>query len=438
MKNDYLHRGIQTLGCLYIILLSWIYPSKLWAQSTSIQKEVERTLASVNLALNGDSFEAFVWKKSPKVQALLAEVGITHADLVLSIQAENPSLGGELRTGDTLTQRPFEVNMAQDISSLLFLSSKRKPFHTAVKAKTLEIASKLFVFIQEAKALHIQAKTQNAIVSLLESQIEQTQVATNLIQKQREAGNISVLDEKRQEDLLDEEKMMLSRSLQEQSSAWNALKIHIGIEQLPSDISTHSYEIHLPSNPRKAELISLAKSKRLDLSALSLEKKSQSQIASSASLRWIPRIEFDFHAQREPEGVLTYGPGVQVELPIFNRNQSLATKARLREKQIEFEERELQNNLLSEIDVLLANLEQQQGMLSRLESRIIPRKQAMLEETLRFYNFMLKGVYDLLQLRKDLLNSQVERLRLKQDIFLTILKLEQCIGIRFSTQGGSS
>ena len=418
-----------------MILFSWTYPSKLWAQSTPFQKEVERSLESVKLDVNKDSFEAFIWKASPTVQALLTEVGITHADLVLSIQAENPSLGGELRTGDALTQRPFEVNVAQDISSLLFLGSRRKPFHTTVRAKTLEIASKLFVFIQEAKAVHLEATTQDAIVSLLQQQIEQTQIATNLTQKQREAGNISVLDEKRQEDLLDEEHMMLSRALQERQSAWNILKVHLGVEDLPQNIFTHQREPRLPSNLTKEELISMAKNKRLDLSALSLEKKGQSQLANSASLRWIPRIELDFHAQREPEGILTYGPGLQVEIPMFNRNQSLATKAKLRKKQIEFQEQELQNNLLNEVDVLWANLAQQQEMLSRLELRIIPRKQIMLEETLRFYNFMLKGVYDLLELRKDLLHSQVERLRLKKDVSLTTLKLEQAAGVRFATQG---
>ena len=61
-------------------------------------------------------------------------------------------------------------------------------------------------------------------------------------------------------------------------------------------------------------------------------------------------------------------------------------------------------------------------------SRMIPVHQEIVGETLRQYNYMLKGVYDILRTKQEEIKGQSEYVNALRDYWITRAQLEHAVG----------
>ena len=87
--------------------------------------------------------------------------------------------------------------------------------------------------------------------------------------------------------------------------------------------------------------------RRLDLQALRMAYQSQEQAVHAAVLGQFPKISFQFTHQRDTGDIQSYGPGLTIDLPLFDRNQGViasetATRQRLYDEYLQriFESRQ--------------------------------------------------------------------------------------------------
>ena len=168
-----------------------------------------------------------------------------------------------------------------------------------------------------------------------------------------------------------------------------------------------------PALPSTAELLAAARRQRLDLQALEQGYAGQEASVARAVLGQYPRVGITLNRGRDTSEVHTWGPAVNLDLPLWNRNRgeialASATRAQLR---AEFAARLHQTR--ADIVALVAALNADQGMLStaRNEATLLQKSAA---------------AYEAAGQRGDLTRMVVDATRLTAlDKQIAVLSLEQ-------------
>ena len=66
---------------------------------------------------------------------------------------------------------------------------------------------------------------------------------------------------------------------------------------------------------------------------------------------------------------------------------------------------------------------------------VLPRRKRIVEQTQREYNFMLVGVFQLLQAKQDEINAQREFLEAQRDYWIVRTELDHALGGGLATAG---
>ncbi len=148
------------------------------------------------------------------------------------------------------------------------------------------------------------------------------------------------------------------------------------------------------------------------------------------SVAWANRIdarraEEDF--QREnPAGYAYSFPEVGNVLPLLAPNRMFVTPVRLSTNEIRA--LETRRRVATEVGEAAAQLRLAHMTAVRLRDSVLPARSAALEETLKHYNGMLVGAYDILQAKQDEVEAQKHHLEAVRNFWSAFLTLEQAVG----------
>src|SRR5690606_19308457 len=110
--------------------------------------------------------------------------------------------------------------------------------------------------------------------------------------------------------------------------------------------------------------------------------------------------EIDLVGEREPDGSLKRGLGLQFSLPLFDRGDARRQMAAGGVNLALSSQADATARVEQELYTLLAQLGSAERRILQLERETIPRRQQMLELGLREYNFMLADAFSLLNLKQ--------------------------------------
>ncbi len=370
------------------------------------------------------------------LQATLAAIGISQADLAQAARLPNLEIAGSWR----FPNRPpsatdAEYSVAADLLDLLMLPAKKK-----VAARNLE-QSKL----KAAQAiLQLAAETQSAFYTLQAQQESNehlnTIVAVNaaqadLAQRQFDAGNINELDLHNQQVPASQAQLDLIKAKLETQKQREQINRLLGLagEQIHWQITDE-----LPLLPEKElvleNLETLAVAQRLDLALL---KNQTDAIAAAWRLkkktRLIPGVKIGVDTERAPDGQRVTGPTLDLELPIFDQGQPALAKLAAEFKQANDTYQAQLVNVCSEVRIAQAALLAAREMVEFSQTNLLPLRKKILGETLLHYNAMQKNSYDLLAAKEREQMAEQSNIAALRDYWLARVELEHAVGGRLTS-----
>lgn len=184
------------------------------------------------------------------------------------------------------------------------------------------------------------------------------------------------------------------------------------------------------SAPPETELLDSLDQRRLDLVALRYGYASQEQILRAAVLNQFPKVNLQFNRTFDNTGVHMAGPGVTIELPIFDDNQATiaaekATRQRLFDEYLNrvFEARSDIAAALSDLRSLNSQIADAQAALKGLEQLLNTYRQAFSQgnaDAISYYTAW-----------NNLTQKRMEVLKLQQQLADTKIALELASGRYF-------
>jgi cobalt-zinc-cadmium efflux system outer membrane protein len=368
---------------------------------------------------------------SPELSATYEELGISQADMVQAGLLRNPTLGADLgfaiSSGATSEIR---LSLVQDFLDLFVLPLRKEIARDQFEADTLRVAHAALETAAEVEKSFVAAQARSELVAFRRTIVEGAAAASELAQRQFEAGNVSELERAGARAAYVQGRLELRREETDLLEARERINRLLG---LWGDTTSWRFAERLPelpaSEPELDHLESFAMRRRLDVTVARRRAALFAKAVDLArSTRLLGRLEIGVDAHQDPEGSRVLGPNLVIELPIFDQRQ--AAIARLEAQRRQQEHRLSATAIDARSEVRLADLRLRAARQTVLDYRdaLLPLRQDVADQALLHYNGMFIGPLQLLAAKQGEIDARRGYLEALRDYWSARAELARALG----------
>jgi cobalt-zinc-cadmium efflux system outer membrane protein len=407
-------------------------PKPEWARTLSEAEAIaplvdERLVAPLTL----DAAVQVALLNNPTLQATFEQVGVSQADVAQAGALANPELSGFVRFPSEGSGRNVEVSLLFDVFDLFVQPLRKKMAAAELERTKLRVAHEVLTLAADVKEAYYSLAARQQLVTRLGLVRELTAAAADFAARQHEAGTINDLElesrtvidrESRVEVALaqadvrtDRERLNRLLGLWGPRTAW---RLEAELPAIPeTEMPLDGLERHAIA--QRQDLRSARWGVDLVGRALALRRKT----------RFFPvGLHVGLNTEKEITGERVTGPELALQLPIFDTGKASIVR-------LEAEHRRAQRQLEAlAVDARSEVREQRDRMLAArdlalfYERELLPQRARILDLTLRQYNAMFKGAYDLLLAKQAEVEAEKGRLSAWRDYWIARARLEKALG----------
>jgi len=405
-----------------------------WNQETAADREVEKAIDELlKNELTPEAAAQIALLNNPNLQAVYEDLGITQADVVEAGLLENPVLFGQARFANRSEEATnYEFGITQNFLNILMQPARKKLSAIRFEQVKLQVADEVIRMVAEVRKTYYSALGSRQVRDLRNEITSAARSSFELAQRLHSAGNISDLELARENAHFEQSRLELANSETALLNAREQLTRLMGFwgpqtnwrlpEQLP--------DIPADEIPLK-HLESAAIETRLDLAA---EKKTVEALAQALGItidwRWVGQIEVGISTERETDRTWVTGPALAIELPIFNQRQAdiARLEAQLRRSQNRLTAQAI--DIRSEVRSLRNRLVMQRNLINHYRDTVLPLREQIVDLTLKNYNYMLTGTFDLLMAKQQEFEAYQKYLEAVRDYWIIRADMQRSLGGR--------
>ena len=295
-------------------------------------------------ALTVEQAVTIALQNNRQMRATLEAIATARADLVQSGLLPNPVLsvafGVPINGAGGATT--VSVSLIQQLADLWQRPARQDAAAASLREQILSVSDSALRLVADVRGDHARIVYAQHGIKLTESHIGLVERSIELTQRRIQAGEATILDANRLQQL----HMGLQAELKQQRLELAMLKrgllSRIGRAKLPAEWSAED-AVSIPSSPAtkmtEEQLVELVHTQRLDVAAAKQAYESLRHELRVAKLGAIPDVGAGPAFEREDDGRDELGAAIDLEIPIFDTNQARAAKAmsQLRRARAEYE-----------------------------------------------------------------------------------------------------
>jgi cobalt-zinc-cadmium efflux system outer membrane protein len=325
-------------------------------------------------------------------------------------------------------EKPYEIGLVQALVDLINLGKRKRQGRAEFAAAQVRVAGAAMNFAGEVRREWYDVVAARKMLSRQETLLKAQAAATELAARQHAAGNISDLDLESEQSRYEQEKLDHARAQLEEIVARERLLRALGLVQRA--------EIRLPDDfpPLPAAEATLAEverqvaTRRLDLRVAQREIEAAQAALGVARSAVLDELEIGAHLEAEPDGKRTGGPSLEAPVPLFDRGAARRGGATARLRQAQQRLAALTVNARSEARAALDRLLEARARMAYTREVVIPRRERILRLTQLEYSAMLRGVFHLIDARKQLAAAEREEVSATRDYWIARTELDTAVG----------
>lgn len=368
---------------------------------------------------------------NPSLQATFEEVGISQADLAQASRIANPELSGVWRSSDSESGSHTEFSVLADVFDILMQPLRKKAAQAELEQTKLRVSSEVLKLASEVKAAHLTLQARQQLVRRLRLTLDITQTAADFARRQWEAGTLGQLELENQTALYRQTKVDVTRLEAEVSADRERLNRLLGLwgpdtawhvpDQLP--------EIPVQEMPVDG-LEALAVTRRYDLQAARWGVDAVGRALSlKKGTRFFPvGIHVGINTEKEPSGTRLTGPQLTLQLPLFDFGGASIARLEAEHRRAQRQLEALAVNARSEVREARDRMLTARELALYYGQVLLPQRALILDLTMRHFNMMLKGVYDLLLAKQAEVDAERAHVEAWRDYWIARAQLELAVG----------
>jgi cobalt-zinc-cadmium efflux system outer membrane protein len=362
------------------------------------------------------------------LQATYERLGIAQADLVQAGLLDNPELGLQYLFGDEGDL--FEVTVIQPLMRVVTLAARKQIGTAQAERVGLEVAQSAFDLAMDVKGAYYAVLADAQAIELLHQVTLGTEAAAQLAARQYRAGTLSRKDQALQQVFYAQSALDTAQAQARLGSDRERLNRLLGLWGQQTHWKLPGRLPQLPcALPPLDRVEQLAVEQRLDLAAATREVEAVYRAYGlTRDTRLLSSLGLGVTFKREPSGEHLVGPDVVLSLPLFDQGQSRVARI---ESELRMSERRLEAlavDARSQARAARLRLQAAFDAVNHYHSALLPLQQTVVEETLKFYNGMLVGVYELLLAQQAQVLTAKQYVEANKEFWLAWVDLERAVG----------
>jgi outer membrane protein TolC len=383
----------------------------LWEKSeeeqAAIRKEIDKLLAD---GLSRQESVRIALLNNRQLQSAFEELGISKSDLVQAKLLSNPTVGAVFRSLiSSGSGTNVEVEGFFPISDLWQIPFRKKAAAARMEATIMRVGEMVMDTAAEAKraydAVFYLAETTRETGEILKRFME---IADQVVIR-RDFGFVRDLDIYLARAMVAETEMEVARLESKKAMAKSHLNriLALGPRQIGYEIRGGEVE-ELPQIPDLEGAIGYALDHRLDIQMARFKVRQAEKTLELEKMRILKHVSLGVSYERDPGDDEVFGPGVDIQLPIFDQNQAQIAKARYRIRQARKSLQVLEGRVREEVTSDLERIHLHQTRVHQFREKIIPLREKAMEYSERWVKAMQLNRLYLLEAQKGLLQSRRE------------------------------
>ena len=405
-----------------------------WNPRQDVQPPDDATVSSLLAEeLTAERAVQIAFANNRDLQATLEELGLARAELIGASTIRNPLFDGEIRFPGG-PHDPFELGLSQTLMDIFQLRNRRRLGRAQFEAAKVRVSAAVINFAGLVRMDYFDAVAARKILARQEAVMKAQEAATEIARRQHSAGNISDLDLENEQARYEQVKLDYARAQLDELQARERLIGDLGL--------VRRMELKLPTefpSPPASEMVSdeveqQVVTRRLDLRIAEREIEAARRAVGIAKTAAFEDLAVGVHLEREPEGTKTTGPALTIPIPIFDRGAAAKARARAMLRQAQQRLGAMTVSARSEARSALERLLEARSRMDYVRDVVIPRRERILRLTQLEYNAMLRGVFQLIDARKNLDSARREEIIATRDYWVARTELQTAmLGVgRFS------
>jgi outer membrane protein, heavy metal efflux system len=367
-----------------------------------------------------------------RIQAKFEDLGIAQSDLIEAGLLDNPVLGASafFQNGGS----ELELDVVQNFLGVFSLSARKKIGEAAAQRTMLEVSQSVLDLAAEVQSQYFRVLGDAQALTLARQVIVATEAAAELAQRQYAAGNLSKREQSLQQAFHAQTLLELAQAQAQLDTDRERLTRLMGL--WGADTRWRVPE-RLPPLPTALPMLDDAEpravGRRLDLAAAKQEAEGLARTLHLArQLRWLGPLGIGVQYRRDTDGGKSSGPKIELGLPLFNQGQTRIARFESESRRADERVAALAVDIRSEAREARGRLQALHRAAMHYETTLLPLQQTIVTETLKFYNGMLLGVYDLLLASQAQIHTGRQYIAASRDFWLAWSDLERVLGERIA------
>ncbi len=407
----------------------------LWEKSeeeqASIRKEVEKLLAD---GLSRQESVRIALLNNRQLQSAFEELGISKSDLAQAKLLSNPTVGAVFRfliSGGSGTN--IDADGFLPISDLWQIPFRKKAATARMEATIMRVAEMMMDTAAEAKRAYDTLSYLNEATRETEEILKRFVEIADQVVIRRDFGFMRDLDIYLAQEMVGEAEIELARVKGEQAIARSHLNrvLSLAPDQNAYEIRGGDVE-EIIDLPDVEGAIQYALEHRLDIQMARFKIRQAERELELEKSRILKHVGLGASYERDPDDEEVFGPGFDIQLPIFDQNQAQIAKARYRIRQARKSLQALEGRVREEVTSDLVRIHLHQTRVHQFREKIIPLRDKAMEYAKKWVNAMQLNRLYLLEAQKGLLQSRREYLQALMERQKALVDLELHMGGKVS------
>lgn len=368
------------------------------------------------------------------LQASFAELGIAEADLVQAGRMRNPSFSfGRMRGGDDVE---IERSVMFDLLGIVTMPVRSRIEGRRFEQAKLQAASQAVQLAADTRRAYFNAVAAQQTANYMEQVQSAAEAGAELSQNLAKVGNVSKLDQARQQVFYSDATTQLARARHNAVAAREELTRLMGLWGTNTSFKLPDRLPDLPKAPRDiANVEQLAMEQRLDVQ---MAKRDAHATASALGLtkatRFINVLDAGYTNKSETGEPRANGYEIELELPIFDWSGARTAKAEAMYMQSVHRTADLAIRARSQVREAYSAYRTTYDLAKHYQTEVVPLRKKISDEVLLRYNGMLASVFELLSDARDQIISVNAAIEAQRDFWIAETALQAAI----NGTGGSS
>lgn len=374
--------------------------------------------------------------RSPRLQQQYGELGLARADILEAIEIANPRIGLSRLDVENGPGAQTSYGLALPLVDLLVLPSRVRLARLQFDQARFEIASAVLDVSLDVEAAWYSYVGAEQVAQMRAAVADALKTSADLSQRYFDAGNITELQLNRELAAATEARIDAARARVSARLARLDLNTLIGLRGAETEWSTDNVlPLPVAREDDPAKLRQMADINNLNLLAARQGVTIRSSAAGmTRAFRFLGDTSIGYEHEDEVDSSQISGPTLDLELPIFNQGQARVARA---DAEVRLARARLaQLELLSGNGIDLAS--ERVRVLSDIvrihREALIPQRETVVARSQEEQNFMLIGVFEVIQAKTQEHDAYQSYLESVRDYWLARVDLMRLVGARLPSE----